>query len=316
MNSRLLKLSLASTIAVVAGTQILGCHATQSDEHASYKLIYSSLESTKRSIYLSDEHGVRRLKVIDATDSDGYPAVSPDGKLVAFYGKYDKFKTWSIHSVAIDGSNLKRLTHTKNKWDSAPAWSLDGRTILFTREYKNPNGKWQSQIWLMNADGSEQRKISGLQGGGASFIDNDRVLFHSHTSPSQISIANIDGSNMVKLTNDATDNRAPRLSPDGNHIVYLSNRDGNQEVYIMDINGKNQKRLTFNQVEDWDATWSADGNQIFFASENSQGSFDIYKAKRDGSSLQKVLNRGSQVAAVKTLNAAALQKLIQSNPPN
>ena len=304
------------TLIVASSAQLLGCESTSNPQVNPYKLIYSSLESKNRSIYLSDEYGKQRLKVVDVTVSDGYPVISPDGKSVAFYGKYDEFKTWSIHRAAIDGSNVQRLTHAKNKWDSAPTWSPDSKTILFTREYKHPNGQWQSQIWLMNADGSQQRQINALQGGGASFIDNGKILFHSHGSPSQISIANIDGSNVVKLTNDATDNLAPRLSPDGNHIVYLSNRDGNQEVYIMDINGNNPKRLTFNQVEDWDATWSTDGTQIFFASENSDGFFDIYKVKRDGTALYKVINSGSQVAAVNNLNAIALQKLIKKNQQN
>ncbi|KZN43974.1 hypothetical protein N482_18245 [Pseudoalteromonas luteoviolacea NCIMB 1942] len=105
------------------------------------------------------------MKVIDVTRADGYPEISPNAKHIAFYGKYDNFKTWSIHVVDINRSNLKRLTDTKNVWDSAPPWLADGEIILFTREYKNDQGEWQGELWTMKRDCSEQIRHQALHGG-------------------------------------------------------------------------------------------------------------------------------------------------------
>lgn len=275
-------------------------------------IIYGFKEANNKSIYLSDEQGKMQIKVVDATNSDGYPTVSPTGKKIAFYGKYDEHNTWSIHTAEIDGTNMRRLTNVKNVWDSAPAWSPDGGTIIFAREYKNVNGDWQEEVWLMNADGTKQRQIKALEGRAPEFMQDGRLLFQSKASPSQISIANIDGSNVIQLTNDDTNNKSPKISPDGSQIAYLSNRDGNQEVYIMNLDGSNQKRLTFNRVEEWDPAWSADGSKVFFSSQNVHGFYDIYKVNKDGSSIEKILNNGSQSATVYHLNKSYLEKLLKT----
>jgi TolB protein len=288
------------------------CQANEKVASQALSIIYGFKEANNKSIYLSDEQGKTRIKLVDATTSDGYPAVSPTGKHIAFYGKYDQYQTWSIHTADIDGSNLRRLTSVKNVWDSAPAWSADGKTIVFAREYKSVGGDWQEEIWLMNADGTEQRQIKELAGRAPEFMQNGQLLFQSKASPSQISLANIDGSNLIHLTHDDSNNKSPKISPDGSQIAYLSNRDGNQEVYMMNVDGSNQKRLTFNRVEEWDPAWSADGSKIFFSSQNVYGFYDIYKVNKDGSSIEKILDSGSQAATVYHLDKSYLEKLVKT----
>jgi len=291
-----------------------GCQVTENTNAKPLSIIYSYVGDNSKSIYLSDEEGEVRIKVLDAPDSDGdgYPAVSPTGKHIAFYGKYDKYKTWSIHTADIDGNNIRRLTKVKNVWDSAPIWSRDGKTIVFAREYKDSNGDWQEEVWQMNADGTKQRQIKALKGRSPEFMKDGRLLFQSKADPSQISIANIDGSNVIQLTNDDTNNMSPKLSPDGSQIAYLSNRDGNQEVYVMNVDGTNQKRLTRNRVEEWAPAWSTDGSKVFFSSQNVHGFYDLYKINKDGSSIKKVLDSASQAATVYHLDKSYLERLVKA----
>jgi TolB protein len=263
---------------------------------------------------LSDEQGTTRIKVLDCPTSDGcgYPAVSPTGKQIAFYGKYDKRKTWSIHTAGIDGNKIRRLRNVKNVWDSGPTWSADGKTIVFAREYKGVNGDRPEEIWLMNADGSEQRQIKALEGGSPEFMQDGRLLFQSKVSPSQISIANIDGSNVIQLTNDDTTKMNAKISPDGSQITYISNRDGNQEVYMMNIDGSNQKRLTFNRIEEWGPAWPTDGSTVFFSSQNVHGFYDIYTVNKNASSIKKILSNASQAATVYHLDKSSLASLVKA----
>ncbi|TDF37510.1 DUF5050 domain-containing protein [Alteromonadaceae bacterium M269] len=288
------------------------CHANPKATSQPFSIIYGFKEGKNKAIYLSDETGKARIKVADVTDSDGYPAVSPTGKHIAFYGKYDGRRTWSIHTADIDGNNIRRLTEVKNVWDSAPAWSPDGKTIAFAREYRSENGDWQEEIWLMNADGTEKRQIKALEGRAPEFMQDGRILFQSKAGPRQISIANIDGSNVIQLTHDDTDNMSPKISPDGSQIAYLSNRDGNQEVYVMNVDGSDQKRLTKNRIEEWDPAWSRDGSKVFFSSQNVYGFYDIYKVNKDGSSIEKVLDNGSQAATVYQVDKSYLKRLVES----
>ncbi|WP_448564888.1 TolB family protein [Thalassotalea ganghwensis] len=284
-------------------------HAAPETMEQPFSIIYGFKEGNTKAIYLSDAKGKQRVKVLETEASDGYPAVSPNGMQIAFYGKYDKRRTWSIHTADIDGNNIRRLTNVKHVWDSAPAWSPDGKTIAFAREYQDEKNQWQEEIWLMDADGANQRQIKKLAGRSPEFLADGRLLFQSQSSPSQISIANIDGSNVIQLTNDDSNNMSPKISPDGSQIAYLSNRDGNQEVYVMDIDGSNQTRITKNRVEEWDPAWSPDGKKVLFSSQNVHGFYDIYKANKDGSAIEKVLENGSQSATVHYIDTSYLNKL-------
>ncbi len=288
---------------------ISGCGLAAKSISPPYTIVYSSKESNGREIYLSDETGASRIKVTDFTRSDGYPSISPNGDKLAFYGKYDNRKTWSIHTVNIDGTNMRRLTNKKHVWDSAPSWSADGKTIIFAREYDDPEKGWQEEIWLMNHDGTKLRQIEALKGRAPNFLKDGRILFHSKTEPSQIFIANTDGKNLIQLTNNDTNNWSPKVSPDGNHVVFVSDRDGNREIYIMNIDGSNQKRMTFNDVEDWDPDWSNDGNKLLFASDNSDGFSDIYQINKDGTGIKKIINNGIQASTVRNLNKLSFEKL-------
>lgn len=196
---------------------------------------------------------------------------------------------------------MKRLTHEKNKWDSAPTWSPDGKRIAFAREYRDPEGVWQEEIWIMNSDGSKQAQIQPLSGGRPYFMQDGRILFHSKTETSKICITNSDGSNIITLTNNTAEDWEPKVSPDGKQITFISDRDGNKEIYVMNIDGSNQKRLTFNTIADWGPSWSPDGAKLIFSSDTDEY-FDIYMMNKDGSSIKKIIDNGSQASWLKNAN--------------
>jgi len=78
-------------------------------------------------------------------------------------------------------------------------------------------------------------------------------------------------------------------------IVFISNRDGNDELYMMDYDGHNQTRLTFNKKQDYMPAWSADGRKIAFTSyrNNRAGLYILnpYEGK-----MTEVLSKGTNFA--------------------
>lgn len=64
-----------------------------------------------------------------------------------------------------------------------------------------------------------------------------------------------------------TYNRAPDVSPDGQRIAFVSNRDGNDEIYIMRIDGTAQERVTYDAGQDISPVWVADSERLVFSSD-------------------------------------------------
>ena len=77
-------------------------------------------------------------------------------------------------------------------------------------------------------------------------------------------------------------NDEPAFSPDGSKIAFVSERDGNPEIYVMDADGSNAQRLTDDPAADADPAWSADGTRIYFDAD-TDGNQDVYSMKADGS---------------------------------
>jgi Tol biopolymer transport system component len=73
------------------------------------------------------------------------------------------------------------------------------------------------------------------------------------------------------------------LLNDFGKIVFVSTRNGNNEIYSMNYDGSAVTQLTYNDSEDREPDWSPDGSKIVFASLRS-GSFEIYIMNSDGSS--------------------------------
>ncbi len=257
-----------------------------------YTIAYSS-----NGINLTDNEGKSKNNIVA---SGGYAAWSPDGKRIAFYAKYDERKTWSIHTMNNDGSNWKRLTHLKNKWDNSPTWSPDGTKIAFSREYEDSEKNWQQEVWIMNSDGSEQTQIKSINGGGPYFTPDGRIVFHSEmkNEMSGISIADIDGNNVIRISHTKAEELHPEVSPDGKQIAFMSNRDGSNEIYVMNIDGSDQKRLTFSKDSKWYPSWSPDGSKLIFTS-YMDGERNIYMTNKDGSSVKKIISNGTQPAWLK-----------------
>ncbi|UCC83126.1 MAG: PD40 domain-containing protein, partial [Gemmatimonadota bacterium] len=69
------------------------------------------------------------------------------------------------------------------------------------------------------------------------------------------------GSNPLRLTDNPAMESWPACSADGTRIAYVSDRDGNFEIYVMDTDGSNLVRLTDNLAYDVDPAWSPGSQQ-------------------------------------------------------
>ena len=98
------------------------------------------------------------------------------------------------------------------------------------------------------------------------------------------------------ITDIEIETQVPLMQPGedkSNKILFVSDRDGDEEIFIMDEDGNNQIQLTFNQLDDWDPEWSPDGDQIAFIS-YVNGNDEIFVMNSDGSNLVQLTTNNNE----------------------
>lgn len=215
--------------------------------------------------------------VLTATlEAPPFPAIG--GRLV-FHS--DRDGEIDIYTANADGSAEKRLTDAAGR-DFEPAWSPDGSTIVFSSDRDDPNN---AVLYLMDADGANQRRLipalADDQVGARWSPDGQWILFHSNPLVGDLPRFDIfkvrpDGSDLTQLTDTPGNNFMPDWSPDGERIVFVSQRDGNREIYVMNADGSDQVRLTGGNWENSLPHWSPDGQQIVFESNRVGSTYGLF----------------------------------------
>jgi len=189
------------------------------------------------------------------TAGPGYNAeatLSRDGKRIVFTSLRDG--DLDIYTMKADGKGVKRLTHELG-YDGGPFFSPDGRWIVYRAHHPTAPeevGRYkellaqelvepmQMDLYVMRADGSENRQITSL--GGASFApfffpDSQRIIFSSNyenpmTSLFELYAVNRDGSQLERITYTGGFNSFPMFSPDGKRLIFASSRNAKQRREI------------------------------------------------------------------------------------
>jgi dipeptidyl aminopeptidase/acylaminoacyl peptidase len=71
-------------------------------------------------------------------------------------------------------------------------------------------------------------------------------------------------------------------------IAFVTNRNGNDEIYLMKPDGSGVRRLTNDPAKDLEPAWSSDGAQLAFVRQQSGSDLEIYKMNADGSGLTRL----------------------------
>ncbi|TJY32838.1 S41 family peptidase [Pontimicrobium aquaticum] len=94
-------------------------------------------------------------------------------------------------------------------------------------------------------------------------INDSQITF---TYGSDVWIANINGSNVKRLTSTSAVEQHPYFSPDGKWIAFTSNRFGTNAVYVVSVEGGDATRLTWHPSGAQVRGWTSDGKHILYAS--------------------------------------------------
>ena len=198
----------------------------------------------------ADGTGVDELST-DMAATDSLPTWSPDGSQIAFMStRTGGREIWSANP---DGSGAARLTIGANAspdFFAFPEWSPDGAQILYIAG--SP-----TDIWIMDANGSNPQNLTQStmhdEVNPRWLMNGSRIIFERRGQPStSIYAMNPDGTGQSLLVENAS---SPEVSPDGTRMAWVSERDGNAEVYVSDIDGSNPTRITTGPETDNQPAW-------------------------------------------------------------
>lgn len=172
------------------------------------KIVFHSGRDGNFEVYSMNADGTGQTNLTRNDASDALPAVSPDGKKIAFNSDRDSGVGVlpDIYVMNIDGSDVKRITTSPGQ-EAGPAWSPDGKQIVYHAGLPTALG-----IFRMNADGTGVTRLTPL--GDRSFNafpvwspDGKRIAWSSNRNPEGntevYTMDASDGGNVKRVTNQA-----------------------------------------------------------------------------------------------------------------
>lgn len=216
-------------------------------------------------------------KIVFERDPDGYR------------GKKDP----DIFTISFTGDNLKRLTNNITE-DTDPAWSADGRKIVFSGGGLKAYGTYRADIFVMNANGSgrtritDEREIPGALRADdfrPAFSPNGHQIVFVRNGPTpagyltnnDIYKIGADGNNLTRLVNVPSFEYytacCPAWSPNGSKIAFYNEVEEEYTIETIKPDGSSRTFVGYG----YDPNWSPDGSQIVFSRDG-----EIYTMNANG----------------------------------
>ena len=222
-----------------------------------------------------------------------HPAISPNGKTIAFSYQGD------IFTVPSNGGTAKQIT-SNAAFDSYPVWSPDGNHIAFAS-----NREGSIDVWVMDANGGIPKRVTTNSGSEypLRWKDNSTIMFKASIMPTAKSI--IFAGSYPQVYTVGMDGGRPKLFSDitmdaldinaSGDVLYIDRkgyedewRKHHRSPITRDVwlkSGDSFRKLTTFDGEDRDPVWASDGKSFYYLSEQS-GTLNVYHRTLDGKETQ------------------------------
>jgi TolB protein len=249
-------------------------------------------------VYTVDPDGsdVQRLRLPVAASEA--PAWSPDGRRLAFIGGRNRPNEQHVqvedelYVARADGKRAKRLT-AHRAHESAPAWSPDGKQIVFARSLGR---SIRSSLWIIGANGRGLRRLTtGAIDIQPSWSRRDEIAFvriDPSSFQSAIRVVRPNRRGLRRLRTGLRNATRPVWSPDGSRLLLTNGRT----LMVVNRNGRKRRiivRLTADargSRVDPEPAWSPDGRQVVFKElrPRTTGPADLWIVNADASGRRRL----------------------------
>jgi TolB protein len=244
--------------------------------------------------YLANADGSGRSLVVQQMHQ---PAFRPDGQWLAVNG--DRPNQMNLFIVRPDGSDLVEITEYVE--DGLPAWSPEGGQLVFS---STRHGDGNSRLYVVDPVPYSGERVAGrllvsdlyeLLGQNPAWMPSVEIVYagcdylDTPVVCGLFAISAEAGPQAPRqITSDPSDTAPAAL---GRQVAFMSNRDGNWEIYVVASDGSGLRRLTDNPANDGLPTWSPDGKALAFVSDRG-GAWAVWVVNADGTGVHKLFDIG------------------------
>jgi dipeptidyl aminopeptidase/acylaminoacyl peptidase len=229
-------------------------------------------------------------KVINLTSTreiaETDPTWSPDGRYLAYLVKP---KTSAAHEIDIYDTLMREVKHLttntpQDKGNYSPIWSKDGKYIVYTQEQAKGT---DSDIFIADVATEMSTRLTqheGEQRYWANDISSDgkRILFSSNAANGyeNVGLLEIASKKISWLTRDKWEIRGGEFSPDGKHVTFTANVDGNEDIYLHDLASGKSTPLAVdkgvNEPTGGRSAFSGDGSRLLYSHNGPAAPGDLW----------------------------------------
>lgn len=221
-------------------------------------LVYASQASGNTDLWVLEADGTTRQLTTDP-EHDSTPAVSPDGRTVAFISNRIHH-TPHVWRVDLDGGNARQLTH--QRFEGTPSFTPDGKWVVYAVAGEG--------IWKVPANGGRPVQIASGDLHTPSISPDGQWIAGFYRGPQRDAVGELA---IVPMTPgppmrtfpypDGFSSATVRWTPDGNALIYVSTHDEVSNLRTIPLDGSEPRNLTeFEADQIFNFAWTHDRTQL------------------------------------------------------
>ncbi|MEO7142454.1 MAG: hypothetical protein ABI165_03025 [Bryobacteraceae bacterium] len=262
------------------------------------KIYFVSDRTGNKEIWSMDFDGSNQRAMTQYRALSSMPAVSADGRLVAF-------TTYALGNpkIMIYSTETGKRVPFYNPVSSTvetPEFTPDGQHLMFATTIEG----WV-QICIADVTGGNMRRISHVRAIEVSPKVNPKnpsqvVFISGRGGIEQLWRMNIDGGDLAQLTSGEGYVANPSWSPNGQFVAFAWTRGyepGNYNIFVMDIAKREPIQLTHGSGRNENPWWAPDGVHLVFSSKRGAKT-QLFTMLADGTNVQQLTTQGNNIQPV------------------
>lgn len=273
-----------------------GCHGGvwSPDGKSLAVVLWSDSAKNMSIVEISADGGPEKLITSQRWSGVGSVSWLGDGSGLVMIASDERRSPPQIWYIPYPAGEPRKITNDLNGYNNL-SLTEDSSTMVTVR------GRGLANIWVagVGETGNARQITNGNSEGGVglAWTPDGKIVYSSIISGNwDIWMMNADGTEQKQLTFDSRSNRLPAVSPDGQYVVFVSDRTGTDQIWRINSDGSNPQQLT-NVDGSTLPTFSQDGQWVLYSSVAS-GKPSTWKVPVEGGTPVQVTNAQTPGAVV------------------